>query len=214
LRAAPISYPPAPRRSVWSPTSSPIATHELPNWNSISISGYHIREAGSTGRSGSGLHLRPCDDVRPGRARRPASRSIGSASGCRFFFNAHNNFLEEIAKFRAARRLWATIMREIGSTRPTPRPSKLRFSHPDRRQYADRAAAGQQHCGARPSRRSPPCSAAPSRFIATAATKQLALPTEESGAPSPLRTQQIIAAESGVTNTVDSAGRLVRDRGR
>ena len=121
-----------------------------------------------------------------------------------FFFNAHNNFLEEIAKFRAARRLWATIMRDRFDA-TNPRAQQLRFhtqtagstltaQQPDNNivrialQALAAVLGGTQslHCNGR--------------------DEALALPTEEVGAASRLRTQQIIAAESGVTNTVDPVG--------
>ncbi len=127
-----------------------------------------------------------------------------------FFFNAHNDFLEEIAKFRAARRLWARIMRDRFHA-TNPRAQQLRFhtqtagstltaQQPDNNivrvalQAMAAVLGGTQslHCNGR--------------------DEALALPTEES-ARIALRTQQIIAAETGVANTVDPVGRLVRDRG-
>jgi methylmalonyl-CoA mutase N-terminal domain/subunit len=172
---------------------------ELPNWNTISISGYHIREAGSTAIQEVAFTF--------AHAIAYVQAAIGAGLDVNrlgqrlsFFFNAHNNFLEEIAKFRAARRLWARIMRNrFGATQP--RAQQLRFhtqtagstltaQQPDNNivRVAVQAMAavlgGTQslHCNGR--------------------DEALALPTEES-ARTALRTQQIIAAESGVANTVD-----------
>jgi methylmalonyl-CoA mutase N-terminal domain/subunit len=174
----------------------------LPNWNTISISGYHIREAGSTA----------AQEVAFTFANAIAYVEAAIAAGLEvnrlgrrlsFFFAAHNDFLEEVAKFRAARRLWARLMRErFGAT--DPRAEQLRFhtqtagstltaQQPDNNivRVAVQAMAavlgGTQslHCNGR--------------------DEALALPTEES-ARIALRTQQIIASETGATNTVDPLG--------
>ncbi len=159
---------------------------ETPQWNSISISGYHIREAGSTAVQEVAFTLAN------GIAYVQAAIDAGldaDAVGQRlsFFFNAHNDFLEEVAKFRAARRLWARIMRDrFGATHP-------RAQQPDNNivRVAIQALAavlgGTQslHCNGR--------------------DEALALPTEES-ARLALRTQQIIAAETGVIRTADPVG--------
>ena len=117
-----------------------------------------------------------------------------------FFFNAHNNFLEEIAKFRAARRLWATIMRERFGAKD-PRSLHAALPHADGRLDADRAAARQQRRA-----HGAPGAGGGARRHAVAAHQRtdeaLALPTEEA-ARLALRTQQIIAYESGVADTVD-----------
>jgi methylmalonyl-CoA mutase N-terminal domain/subunit len=173
---------------------------ELPNWNTISISGYHIREAGSTAvQEVAFTFANAIAYVEAARA--PDVNSFGQRLS--FFFNAHNDFLEEVAKFRAARRLWARIMRDrFGAT--NPRAQQLRFhtqtagstltaQQPDNNivRVAIQALAavigGTQslHCNGR--------------------DEALALPTEES-ARIALRTQQIIAHESGVPNTVDPFG--------
>ena len=124
-RAAPTSIRRG-RRCGSSPTSSRSASASCRNWNTISISGYHIREAGSTAVAGGRLHLRQRDRLRRGGASRPASTSTRFGQRLSFFFNAHNDFLEEVAKFRAARRLWARIMRDrFGAT--NPRAQQLRF---------------------------------------------------------------------------------------
>jgi methylmalonyl-CoA mutase N-terminal domain/subunit len=175
---------------------------ELPNWNTISISGYHIREAGSTAAQEVGFTF--ANAIAYVEAARSAGLDV-NAFGRRlsFFFNAHNDFLEEIAKFRAARRLWARIMRDrFGAT--DARAQQLRFhtqtagstltaQQPDNNivRVAVQAMAavlgGTQslHCNGR--------------------DEALALPTEEA-ARIALRTQQIVAWESGAANTVDPAG--------
>jgi methylmalonyl-CoA mutase N-terminal domain/subunit len=191
-------YPPRPSMRLVTDILA-FGERELPNWNTISISGYHIREAGSTA----------VQEVAFTFANAIAYVQAALASGLdvnqfgqrlSFFFNAHNDFLEEIAKFRAARRLWARIMRDrFGAT--NPRAQQLRFHT----QTAGSTLTAQQ----------------PDNNIARVALQAMAavlggtqslhcngrdeaqaLPTEES-ARIALRTQQIIAAESGVANTVD-----------
>jgi methylmalonyl-CoA mutase, N-terminal domain len=175
---------------------------ELPKWNTISISGYHIREAGSTAVQEVAFTL--ANAIAYVQAAVDSGLDV-NAIGQRlsFFFNAHNNFLEEIAKYRAARRLWAHIMRDRFRA-TNPRALQLRFhtqtagstltaQQPDNNivRVAIQALAavlgGTQslHCNGR--------------------DEALALPTEES-ARIALRTQQIISEESGVANTVDPVG--------
>jgi methylmalonyl-CoA mutase N-terminal domain/subunit len=172
---------------------------ELPNWNTISISGYHIREAGSTAVQEVAFTL--ANAIAYVESAMAAGLDVNSfGQRLSFFFAAHNDFIEEIAKFRAARRLWAHIMRErFGAT--NPRAQQLRFhtqtggstltaQQPDNNivRVALQALAsilgGTQslHCNGR--------------------DEALALPTEDA-ARIALRTQQVIAAESGVANTVD-----------
>jgi methylmalonyl-CoA mutase, N-terminal domain len=175
---------------------------ELPNWNTISISGYHIREAGSTAVQEVAFTL--ANAIAYVEAARAAGLDVDRlGQRLSFFFAAHNDFVEEIAKFRAARRLWAYVMRDRFGAR-NPRAMQLRFhtqtagstlaaQQPDNNivRVAIQALAavlgGTQslHCNGR--------------------DEALALPTEES-ARTALRTQQIIAAESGVANTADPAG--------
>jgi methylmalonyl-CoA mutase N-terminal domain/subunit len=175
---------------------------ELPNWNTISISGYHIREAGSTAIQEVGFTI--ANAIAYVEAARDAGLDVNSfGQRLSFFFAAHNDFLEEIAKFRAARTVWAKVMRErFGVTEP--RALQMRFhtqtggstltaQQPDNNivRVAVQALAavlgGTQslHCNGR--------------------DEALALPTEEA-ARIALRTQQIIASESGVANTVDPTG--------
>jgi methylmalonyl-CoA mutase N-terminal domain/subunit len=175
---------------------------ELPNWNTISISGYHIREAGSTAVQEVAFTF--ANAIAYVDAAKAAGLDVNSfGQRLSFFFNAHNDFLEEVAKFRAARRLWARIMRDrFGAS--NPRAQQLRFhtqtagstltaQQPDNNivrvalQALSAVVGGTQslHCNGR--------------------DEALGLPTEES-ARIALRTQQIIALETGVPNTVDPFG--------
>ncbi|HEX4065682.1 MAG TPA: methylmalonyl-CoA mutase family protein [Acidobacteriaceae bacterium] len=175
------------------------AGHNLPHWNTISISGYHMREAGSTAAQEVAFTLAN------GRTYVQAAIDVGLdiddfAPRISFFFNAHNNFLEEVAKFRAARRIWAGIMRdEFGAKKP--RSWMLRFHT----QTAGSTLTAQQ----------PENNIVRTALQALAAVlggtqslhtngydEALALPTEEA-ARTALRTQQIIASEAGVANTID-----------
>src|SRR5688500_12682564 len=175
---------------------------ELPNWNTISISGYHIREAGSTAVqevaftfANAIAYVEACVD---------AGLDV-NAFGQRlsFFFNAHNDFLEEIAKFRAARRLWARLMRDrFGAT--NPRAQQLRFHT----QTAGSTLAARQpdnHIVRVALQALSAVLGGTQSLHANGKDEALALPTEES-ATIALRTQQILLHESGVANTVDPVG--------
>ncbi|OFW11595.1 MAG: methylmalonyl-CoA mutase [Acidobacteria bacterium RIFCSPLOWO2_02_FULL_67_36] len=178
------------------------AERELPNWNTISISGYHIREAGSTAVQEVAFTF--ANAIAYVQAALDAGLDVNRfGQRVSFFFNAHNDFLEEVAKYRAARRLWARIMAErFGATNPRARQlrfhtqtagSTLTAQQPDNNivrvalQALAAVLGGTQslHCNGR--------------------DEALALPTEDS-ARTALRTQQIVAAESGVVNTVDPLG--------
>jgi len=175
------------------------AGENLPEWNTISISGYHMREAGSTACQEVAFTL--ANGMAYVQAAIKAGLDIDQfAPRLSFFFNAHNNFLEEIAKFRAARRIWAGIMRDQFGAR-SPRSWMLRFHT----QTAGSTLTAQQ----------PENNIVRTAIQAMAAVlggtqslhtngydEALALPTEEA-ARIALRTQQIIACESGVANTVD-----------
>jgi len=174
----------------------------LPQWNTISISGYHIREAGSTAVQEVAFTL--ANAIAYVQAAIGAGLDVdGFAGQLTFFFNAHNDFLEEIAKFRAARRLWARIMRERFGARD-PRSCMLRFH----------AQTG----GSTLTAQEPINNVARVTIQALAAVlggaqslhtngwdEALQLPSAEA-ARTALRTQQIIAFESGVTDTVDPLG--------
>ena len=175
------------------------ANHYTPEWNTISISGYHMREAGSTASQEIAFTL--ANGMTYVRAAVDTGLDIDRfAPRLSFFFNAHNNFLEEVAKFRAARRLWSRIMRDHFRAR-NPRSWMLRFHT----QTAGSTLTAQQ----------PENNIVRTAIQALSAVlggtqslhtngydEALALPTEEA-ARIALRTQQIIASESGVANTID-----------
>ena len=191
-------YPPKPSLRLITDTFAYCAA-EVPNWNTISISGYHIREAGSTAAQELAFTL--ADAICYVQAALGVGLKVDDfAPRLSFFFNSHNNLLEEIAKFRAARRLWARIMRDrFGSE--NPRSQMLRFHT----QTAGSTLTAQQ----------PEVNVVRTTIQALAAVlggtqslhtnsmdEALSLPTE-SAARVALRTQQVIAHESGVADTVD-----------
>ncbi len=191
-------YPPAPSMRLITDTFAYCAG-EVPNWNTISISGYHIREAGSTAAQELAFTL--ADGIAYVEAAIAAGLKVDDfGPRLSFFFNAHNNLLEEVAKFRAARRLWARTMRERFDARD-PRSLMLRFHT----QTAGSTLTAQQ----------PEVNVARTTIQALAAVlggtqslhtnamdEALSLPTE-AAARVALRTQQVIAHESGVADTVD-----------
>ena len=197
-RARDIIYPPAPSLRLVTDTFAFCAEH-VPNWNTISISGYHIREAGSTAVQEVAFTL--ADGAAYVEAAIAAGLKVDDfAPRLSFFFNAHNNLLEEVSKFRAARRLWARLMRERFNARD-PRSMMLRFHT----QTAGSSLQAQQ----------PEVNVVRTTLQALAAIlggtqslhtnsmdEALALPTEQS-ARLALRTQQVIAHESGVADIVD-----------
>ena len=172
---------------------------EVPKWNTISISGYHIREAGSTAVQEIAFTI--ADGIEYIKAALKAGLDIDSFAGrLSFFFNAHNDLLEEVAKFRAARRIWAKVMKEKFNAQK-PKSMMLRFHT----QTGGSTLTAQQ----------------PDNNIVRVAIQTLAavlggtqslhtnsrdealgLPTEDSVRIA-LRTQQIVAHESGVTNFID-----------
>jgi len=178
------------------------AGRELPEWNPISISGYHIREAGSTAVQEVAFTF--ANAIAYIEAALAAGLGIDDFTPrLSFFFNAHSNFLEEIAKYRAARRLYAHLMRDRFGAK-NPKSMMLRFHV----QTAGSTLTAQQ----------PDVNVIRTSIQALAAVlggaqslhtnsrdEALSLPTEESALLA-LRTQQIIAYESGVTNTADPAG--------
>ncbi len=194
-------YPPAPSLRLVTDTFA-FCAREVPNWNTISISGYHIREAGSTAAQEVAFTL--SDAIAYVEAALAAGLRIDEfAPRLSFFFNAHNNLLEEIAKFRAARRLWARTMRERFGARD-PRSLMLRFHT----QTAGSTLTAQQ----------PEVNVVRTTIQALAAVlggtqslhtnamdEALSLPTAEA-ARLALRTQQVIAHEAGVADTVDPLG--------
>jgi len=171
---------------------------ELPKWNTISISGYHIREAGSTAVQELAFTLAN------GKAYLQAAMQKGLdinvfAKRLSFFFNCHNNFFEEIAKFRAARRMWAKLTQSLGTTDPAAQ--KLRFHT----QTGGSTLTAQQPLNnvIRVSNQAMAAVLGGTQSLHTNGYDEaLSLPTE-AAAKVALRTQQIIAFESGVTDTVD-----------
>ncbi len=173
-------------------------SEELPKWNTISISGYHIREAGSTAVQELAFTLAN------GKAYLHAAMQKGLdinvfAKRISFFFNCHNNFFEEIAKFRAARRMWAQVTQSLGATDPAAQ--KLRFHT----QTGGSTLTAQQPLNnvIRVSNQAMAAVLGGTQSLhANGYDEALSLPTE-AAAKVALRTQQIIACESGVTDTVD-----------
>jgi methylmalonyl-CoA mutase N-terminal domain/subunit len=194
-------YPPRPAMRIITDLFS-WASRELPEWNTISISGYHIREAGSTAVQEVAFTL--ANAIAYIQAALEAGLAIDTfAPRLSFFFNAHNNFLEEIAKFRAARRLFARIMRDRFGAK-SPRSMTLRFHA----QTGGSTLTAQQPDVniVRVSLQALASVLGGAQSLHTNARDEaLSLPTEESVRLA-LRTQQIIAHESGVTQTVDPAG--------
>ncbi|MFZ3332231.1 MAG: methylmalonyl-CoA mutase family protein [Candidatus Acidiferrales bacterium] len=173
--------------------------HEIPNWNAISISGYHIREAGSTDVQEVAFTL--ANGIAYVEAAVAAGLAVDEfAPQLSFFFNSHNELLMQIAKFRAARRLWAHTMRDRFRARD-PRSLMLRFHA----QTAGSSLTAQQPENnlVRVALQSLAAVLGGCQSLhANALDEALALPTEQSALLA-LRTQQIIAQETGVVNTVD-----------
>jgi len=194
-------YPPRPSMRLITDTFK-FCTEEMPKWNSISISGYHIREAGATAAQELAFTLRDgIEYVEYGvRAGLEADEFAPRLS---FFFNAHNDFFEEVAKYRAARRIWQRVMRERFKAN-NPRSWQMRFHA----QTAGVSLTVQQPIN-NISRVAIQALAAvlggAQSLHCDGYDEALALPTERAALIA-LRTQQIIAHETGVTNTVDPLG--------
>ncbi|HHJ06770.1 MAG TPA: methylmalonyl-CoA mutase [Anaerolineae bacterium] len=171
----------------------------VPRWNTISISGYHIREAGSTAVQEVAFTL--ANAIAYVQAALDAGLNIDDfARQLSFFFNAHNNFLEEVAKYRAARRLWAKIMKERFNAK-NPRSWKLRFHT----QTGGSTLTVQQPVNnvVRVALQAMAAVLGGTQSLHTNSMDEaMALPTE-SAVQVALRTQQIIAYESGVADTID-----------
>ncbi|MDQ7817626.1 MAG: methylmalonyl-CoA mutase family protein [Melioribacteraceae bacterium] len=172
---------------------------EVPKWNTISISGYHIREAGSTAAQEVGFTL--ADGIAYVEAAIKAGLDVDNFAGqLSFFFNAHNDLLEEVAKYRAARRLWAKIMKERFAAKKD-KSQMLRFHT----QTAGSTLTAQQVDNniVRVTMQTLAAVLGGTQSLHTNSRDEaLALPTEES-VKIALRTQQIVAYESGITNTID-----------
>ncbi|MBA2475179.1 MAG: methylmalonyl-CoA mutase, partial [Actinobacteria bacterium] len=194
-------FPPRPSMRVTTDLFAYCA-ERLPSWNTISISGYHIREAGSTAVQELAFTL--ANGIAYCRAAVDAGLSPDEfGARLSFFFNAHNDFFQEVAKFRAARRLWAQIMRERFGV-SNPRALALRFhaqtggstltaQQPENNVVRVAVQALSAVCGGAQS------------IHTNAYDEALALPTERS-AKTALRTQQILAHEAGGLDTADPLG--------
>jgi methylmalonyl-CoA mutase N-terminal domain/subunit len=194
-------FPPEPSMRVFKDMLV-YSTEHMPRWNTVSISGYHIREAGSTAAQELAFTL--ADGFAYVEAGTEAGLEVDDfAPRFSFFFNSHIDFFEEIAKFRAARRIWATVMREKYGARDE-RSLRMRFHT--------------QTAGVSLTAQEPYNNVARTAFEALAAIlggtqslhtnsldEALALPTEEAVRIA-VRTQQIAALETGVTNTIDPLG--------
>jgi methylmalonyl-CoA mutase N-terminal domain/subunit len=194
-------YPPRPSLRLATDIFA-YGTEHLPRWNTISVSGYHMREAGSTAAQELGFTL--AHGIAYLEAARARGMDLGAfARRLSFFFNAHNDLFEEVAKFRAARRMWARIVRDRFGI-ADPRAQHLRFHT--------------QTAGSTLQAREPDVNVVRVTIQALAAVlggtqslhtnsrdEALALPTESSVRLA-LRTQQVIAHESGVPDTVDPLG--------
>jgi methylmalonyl-CoA mutase N-terminal domain/subunit len=178
------------------------ASKEVPNWNTISISGYHIREAGSTAAQELAFTL--ADGIAYVEAAVKAGLKVDDfASRLSFFFNVHNNFFEEIAKYRAARRMWARIMKERFGAKDE-RSMMMRFHA----QTAGSTLTAQQveNNVVRVTLQALAAVLGGAQSLHTNSRDEaLALPTENSVLLA-LRTQQVIAHESEVTDTIDPLG--------
>jgi methylmalonyl-CoA mutase, N-terminal domain len=194
-------YPPRPAMRIVTDLFA-WCSAELPAWNTISISGYHIREAGSTAAQEIAFTL--ADAIAYVDAATAAGQGVDEfAPRLSFFFNAHNDLLEEIAKYRAARRLWAHLMRERFGAR-NPASMMLRFHA----QTAGSSLTAQQPENniVRVAIQALGAVLGGCQSLHTNALDEaLALPTEDAALLA-LRTQQIIAHETGVANTVDPVG--------
>ncbi len=191
-------FPPAPSMRLITDIFS-FCAQETPNWNTISISGYHIREAGSTAVQEVAFTL--ANGIAYVEAALTAGLDVDAFAGqLSFFFNAHNNLLEEIAKFRAARRMWAKIMRErFGAKKPSS--WQLRFHT----QTAGSTLTAQQPENniVRVTLQALSAVLGGTQSLHTNSMDEaLWLPTEKSVRVA-LRTQQVIAYESGVADSID-----------
>ena len=190
-------YPPKPSMRIITDIFE-YCSKEVPKWNTISISGYHIREAGSTAVQELAFTLSN------GKAYLNAALEKGLdinvfAKRLSFFFNCHNNFFEEIAKFRAARRMWAHLTKALGAT--DPKAQMLRFHT----QTGGSTLTAQQPLNnvIRVTNQAMAAVLGGTQSLHTNGYDEaLSLPTE-AAAKIALRTQQVIAFESGVTDTVD-----------
>jgi methylmalonyl-CoA mutase N-terminal domain/subunit len=194
-------YPPRPSMRLITDVFTFCAEH-VPRWNTISVSGYHIREAGATAAQELAFTLR--DGVEYVQYGVDAGLDVDEfAPRLSFFFNSHSDFFEEIAKYRAARRIWAHVMRDRFKAK-SPRSWQLRFHS----QTAGVSLTAQQPYNnvVRTALQAMAAVLGGTQSLHTNSLDEaLALPTADA-ATLALRTQQIIAHETGVTNVVDPLG--------
>ncbi len=194
-------YPPRPSMRLVTDLMA-YAQHRIPNWNTISISGYHIREAGSTAVQEIGFTL--SNAIAYVSSALSAGLDVDEfAPRLSFFFNAHNDFLEEVAKFRAARQVWAEVMRDRFGAR-NPRSWLLRFHT----QTGGSTLTAQQPLNniVRVALQAMSAVMGGTQSLHTNGFDEaLALPTEQAATVA-LRTQQIIGYESGVSDVADPFG--------
>ncbi|HWQ69943.1 MAG TPA: methylmalonyl-CoA mutase family protein, partial [Patescibacteria group bacterium] len=194
-------FPPGPSMRLVTDMVAYCAKH-LPRWNAISVSGYHIREAGSTAVQEVAFTL--ADGIAYIEAAMAAGLDVDCiGSQISFFFNAHNDLLEEVAKFRAARRLWATIMRRRFQARD-PKSWMLRF-HAQTSGVSLTAQQVENNLVRVALQALAAVLGGVQSLHTNSRDEALGLPTEDAVRLA-LRTQQIIAYESGVANTLDPLG--------
>jgi methylmalonyl-CoA mutase N-terminal domain/subunit len=194
-------YPPVPSMRLVTDVFA-FCTEHVPRWNTISVSGYHIREAGATAAQELAFTLR--DGIEYVQYGINAGLDVDTfAPRISFFFNSHSDFFEEVAKFRAARRIWARVMRDRFNAK-SPKSWQLRFHA----QTAGVSLTAQQPYNnvVRTALQAMAAVLGGTQSLHTNALDEaLALPTEEA-ATLALRTQQIIAHETGVTDLTDPLG--------
>jgi methylmalonyl-CoA mutase N-terminal domain/subunit len=194
-------YPPHPSMRLVTDTFAFCAEH-VPRWNAISVSGYHIREAGATAAQELAFTLR--NGVEYVQYGIDAGLNVDEfAPRISFFFNSHSDFFEEIAKYRAARRIWARVMRDRFKAQ-NPRSWQLRF-HTQTAGVSLTAQQPYNNVVRTALQALAPVLAGAQSLHTNSLDEALALPTAEA-ATLALRTQQIIAYETGVTNVVDPLG--------
>ncbi len=194
-------YPPEPSMRITTDMFAYCAK-ELPRWNTISISGYHIREAGSTAVQELAFTL--SDAIAYVEAALEAGLEVDEfAPRLSFFFNAHNDLFQEIAKYRAARRMWATIMKDRFGAEDE-RSMKLRF-HTQTAGSSLTAQQAENNIVRTTVQALSAVMGGAQSLHTNAYDEALALPTEHS-ARIALRTQQILASEGGLTETADPLG--------
>jgi methylmalonyl-CoA mutase N-terminal domain/subunit len=194
-------YPPRPSMRLVTDVFR-FCAERVPRWNTVSVSGYHIREAGATAAQELAFTLR--DGVEYVQYGIDAGLDVDAfAPRLSFFFNAHSDFFEEIAKYRAARRLWAHVMRDRFGAKD-PRSWQLRF-HTQTAGVSLTAQQPYNNVVRTALQALAPVLAGTQSLHTNSLDEALALPTAEA-ATLALRTQQILAYESGITNVVDPLG--------